>query len=125
MQGIAAFALPGHLAIETRVSYVMRDIKRVKAYGEDLTELGDCDPQIGVVCSGYYRCKPLLLSGKVVIAHFRSYLASYKLEVVLLAQEHFNNGEWIEQVMAEFDPTAHARAVLIWASLVALLSLSS
>lgn len=54
MQGRAAFALPGHLAIEARVSYMTGDIKRVTAYGEDLIELGDCDPQIGVVSSGRY-----------------------------------------------------------------------
>lgn len=55
MQGTASFALPVHLAIEASISYIMSDIKRVKGYGEDLTEFGDCDPEIGVICTGSYR----------------------------------------------------------------------
>lgn len=55
MQETASFALPVHLAIEARVSYIMSGIKRIKGYGEDLTEFGDCDPEIGVICTGSYR----------------------------------------------------------------------
>lgn len=55
VQGTAPFALSVHLTIEARVSYIMSQIKRVTGYGEDLTEFDDCDPQIGVICSGHYR----------------------------------------------------------------------
>lgn len=71
------------MAVEAKLSYIMSEIKRLKGYGENLTEFGDCDSQIAVTCSGGYRKSyPFRLEG--CVAFVQSYLVNSGLEGFVL-----------------------------------------